>query len=537
VTEPGRADADLRSPIAAFRAILIGVCAVLASLPDGQHRALLTLAGLGVLTWVVYHAPLSDERRTQVAYAEAVLAGIAIVASGGDTSPLLPYLLCPGLALGLLAGPRAVLQGAALAAAALAVSRAVARPPHSLEKFAVASVQWVLLSLAVGLVATWARRLVYVEQPAVDRYGEVRSLLEQLRTATRGLPSGLDATAAAAGLLEEANRLMPHTRSAVLVQSGGGGALIPIAVRGTRRVPWRAPLSSPGPLRDAWLMQQPTIDRRKPDRHGRRHGSTLAALPLVGHDAPFGLLVLEGKGADAFPAEQVDGVRRAAAESGLRMETSLLFEEVRSNVTTEERGRLAREMHDGVGQELAFLGYRLDEVRAIAAKTDPDLADRLRELRTDMTALISNLRLSITDLKSSVSHERGLGEALGTYIRAAASGRQLTVHVSLQESPFRLTADREVVLFQIAQFVAQRVRENGRARNLWATLTVDPPSACLVVEHDDDVDVGYGDDLRDLAAVLTQLGGSLVTSSRPGGGVRVEALFEGVSDGDTGAAG
>ena len=44
-----------------------------------------------------------------------------------------------------------------------------------------------------------------------------------------------------------------------------------------------------------------------------------------------------------------------------------LFEEVRSTVTVEERDRLAREMHDGVAQELAFVGYQLDDLRIRAA--------------------------------------------------------------------------------------------------------------------------------------------------------------------------
>jgi signal transduction histidine kinase len=204
---------------------------------------------------------------------------------------------------------------------------------------------------------------------------------------------------------------------------------------------------------------------------------------------------------------------------------------VRSVATTEERSRLAREVHDGVAQELAFVGYRLDELRAIAGKTDPELATRVSVLRKEITELISNLRLSITDLKTSVSHDRGLGAALGTYIRAIAAGRPLMVHVSLQESPFRLAPDREVALFQLAQVVAQDVRHLGRASNLWVTLSVDPPSASLVVEHDGEVE-DDGPDLSEVEATLKQLGGALVVGPREGGGISVRAGFEGDDDAD-----
>jgi signal transduction histidine kinase len=193
-------------------------------------------------------------------------------------------------------------------------------------------------------------------------------------------------------------------------------------------------------------------------------------------------------------------------------------------------------MHDGVAQDLAFLGYRLDSLRPKAAKADPELGAAISELRGEITELISNLRLSITDLRTSVTTDRGLGAALTSYVRAAGTGRQLTVHLSLKESPFRLPADREVVLFRIAQLVTQDVREKGDADNLWVTLRVDPPSAHLRVEHDGSFEEGRHD-VGPLAEVMEGHGGTVHVRPRHGGGVLVDAVFEGGDDGDPGAAG
>jgi signal transduction histidine kinase len=256
----------------------------------------------------------------------------------------------------------------------------------------------------------------------------------------------------------------------------------------------------------------------------------------MGSTAPFGLVVLEARDQEALTQAEIEAVASAAVDAALRLETALLFDEVRSVATAEERDRLAREIHDGVAQDLAFLGYQLDELRALASKHDEGLGERVGDLRKEMTELISNLRLSITDLKTSVSADRGLGAALGSYIRAISTGRQLTVHLSLQESAFRLPAEREVALFQIAQIVAQDVRQSGRAGNLWVTLSVDPPSARLQVEHDGEV----GDaqhDLTEVGAALERLGGHLAVRPRRGGGVHVEAMFEGDDDDDQRPAG
>lgn len=503
---------------------------MLAALPDSHHTALGVLLGLGVGAFITHRLRLPFPARIGMAYGEATLVALAVSLTGGATSPLLPYLLAPGLALGLLSGPRAVLQGSFVMACWLLIGRFGGRGSDRLPVFAAAAVQWVLLSAAIGLVAAWARTLT--SGPVrEDSYSRARDLLEQLRTVTRGLPGGLDAPTAAESLLAAATALAPASRSAVLAQTSQGGALVPLAVHGTRRVPWRTPLSESGPLQRAWRTQQPVVDRRHADKRGRRRGNVLAVFPLASGSGPFGLLILESLEPDAFPDSVLSAIVERVRESALRLETALLFSEVRAAASMEERDRLAREMHDGVAQDLAFLGYRLDELRGQAAKVDGHLAAAVTDLRTEVTELIANLRLSITDLKTSVSADRGLGSALSSYVRAIGSGHQLTVHLSLQESPFRLPADHEVALFRVAQAVAQDVRRTGRAGNLWVTLSVDPPSARLLVEHDGPIGQGSTKGLGLLADDLARVGGHLEVHDRRGGGVRVEAVLEGADDG------
>lgn len=517
------------SPATAFRVVLLVLCSALSAVADESRGAAIPI---GVLTAFAFLAETSAvlRRRPVVAgTAEAVFTGLAVAFTGGPDSALLPYLLVPSLAIGLAGTWREVLivtSGAVggLTAGALADDGAV-----QLQDFVVASGQWTLLGLAFGLVAGWAQRLTAtVPVPDVDRYDEARSLLEQLRGVTHRLPGGLDVSSSADALLDSCSEVAASSRSAVLVQPSTG-ALVPAAIRGTSRVPWRTPLSEPGPLRQAWTQLQPVVDRRRPDTHGRRHGSSLLVLPLATADGPFGLVILESFDDQAFSDADVEALRDRVERGSLRLETAMLFDEVRSTVTVEERDRLAREMHDGVAQELAFVGYQLDDLRGQAAKVDPGLYDGLTEVRRGLTGLISDIRLSITDLRTSVSNDRGLGAALAGYVRAVGSGQQLAVHVSLQESSFRLTGEQEVALFQIAQAVAQDVRRSRQAANLWVTLQVDPPSARLLVEHDGELEDLTSLDLSSYEQHLTRLGGTLQVTRRLGAGVCVEAVLEGGS--------
>jgi signal transduction histidine kinase len=50
------------------------------------------------------------------------------------------------------------------------------------------------------------------------------------------------------------------------------------------------------------------------------------------------------------------GLVEAVQRHALPLETAALFDELRIAAATEERSRLAREMHDGIAQDLAFLG-------------------------------------------------------------------------------------------------------------------------------------------------------------------------------------
>ncbi len=55
---------------------------------------------------------------------------------------------------------------------------------------------------------------------------------------------------------------------------------------------------------------------------------------------------------------------REVDEHALRLDAALTFDEIRSIATIQERHRLAREIHDGIAQEIASLGYVVDDLAA-----------------------------------------------------------------------------------------------------------------------------------------------------------------------------
>ncbi|MFN2624584.1 MAG: sensor histidine kinase, partial [Mycobacteriales bacterium] len=216
---------------------------------------------------------------------------------------------------------------------------------------------------------------------------------------------------------------------------------------------------------------------------------------------------------------------------------TLLFDDIRAIATAEERHRVAREIHDGIAQELVHIGYQLDEVSADGnrAANGP-----LQQLRHEVSRVINELRLSIFELRSSVDAHAGLGTTLSEHVRTVGASTGLTVHLSLNESSVRLPADTEVELLRIAQEAVNNARKHSQARNLWVTLDVEPPAARLRVEDDGD---GISSDVRPdtfglqiMQERAQRLHAKLDVVPRPGGGTCVEVVMGGRANGHARAA-
>ncbi len=441
---------------------------------------------VAVIVLALVGSGLEDHSRWKLVLlvAEALVATTGVVVSSEPRLPLLICLPSTTIAAGLSRGYVGAAMTAGPAAAVLLLGRVLRSGDGDVVAFSSSAAQWVLVAALSGALATRIHGLSTTSAP-LDRYAEAHRLLAQLRAVTRGLPGSLDPGTVAQTLLEEVTTTAGVGHGAVLLHVGGD-QLVPLALHGYRRVPWRADLAEDGPITRAWLSGAPVVDRRRPDDgQGLRAGSTLLVLPILVAENRVGVVAVEWRSPEPSEPDPVPELEALVARYALPLETAALFDELRIAAATEERSRLAREMHDGIAQDLAFLGYQLDALTAGLRQAGGDAAvQQARELRAQMTSLISDLRLSISDLRSSVGPGRGLGAALSEYARSAGTSSGITVHLSLKEGSTRLPADTEVQLLRIAHEAVGRARRRAGTRNLWVSLEADPPSASLVVEDD-----------------------------------------------------
>ena len=166
----------------------------------------------------------------------------------------------------------------------------------------------------------------------------------------------------------------------------------------------------------------------------------------------------------------------------VHLDTALLFAAFRDAATVEERRRLAREMHDGVAQEMASLGYLVDEI--IAESDSPELALRLQVLRERLSNVVGEVRRSVRTLRTSVGENESLGTAIGSLARHLTAGSGVPIQVTLDESTHRLRPEVEAELLRIAQEAMNNAVRHSEATLIEVQCTVSPPQAEIIVSDD-----------------------------------------------------
>ena len=494
---------------------LCGILSLLAEEPVPRAD----LIALAILASVM-SLPVPDARLLRYRpLVEAAIAAGFIGATAVLPEPLLPYLVVPPLAAGLFTGVLGSLLTTLISLVVLLVAQTRHGPAASRQELT-GIIEWVGLGLATGLVGSWARSIATREGRINSTYVTAHRLLTELRDVARALPTGLDEVALAQQTLSSMRQELDFDRAALYAQAEGG-VLMPLAYSGADHVDW-APDPDDGIWGKVWhsrsVVQQTGTFSDPANGHS-------AVLAMRLGDRQVGLVGIERAGGP-WSARHLVKAQTLADDAALRIDTGQLFSEVRALATVEERRRLAREIHDGIAQEIASIGYVVDDLRA--RPMDPESQADLAALRLELTRIVDELRLSIFDLRSDVQPASGLGAALTSYVRTVGTGSGLTVHLVLDESAYRLPIEAETELLRVAQEAITNARKHARARNLWVTCRVDPPRAFLRIADDGR---GLGSPRADSYGMeimrerTTRVGAGLTVRNRVGGGTVVEVTL------------
>jgi signal transduction histidine kinase len=187
-----------------------------------------------------------------------------------------------------------------------------------------------------------------------------------------------------------------------------------------------------------------------------------------------------------------------------------------------ERRRIARDLHDGVVQDLAGVSYSL---AAAAESAPPPFDEKLREAATETRHGIRQLRTLLVEIYPPELHRAGLSAALADLLTASEARGLAT---SLEVDPeVELGREAEALFFRVAQEALRNVIKHAGATRVGVTVGRENGRAQLLVDDDGrgfdpkrpDGDGSFG--LRVLADLVRDSGGRLEIDSAPGTGSRV----------------
>jgi signal transduction histidine kinase len=507
----------------ALRFVTIGLGVLLSYLSGVLSLTMptaLVLAGLAVSAAVIDF--LGKGRLWSIA--ELGLAGIVIGLGAPNTEVFLPYILVGATVIASLHGWRIGLVSWAVSAFALIGIGVIAHLNGNAGDW-LAVVTWLVMSLAgvaAGVVARSA-----IQSRDEDKYQSAYELLSQLQHVRSELSFDLDENRMSRKVLQEIREVTDYHRGCLLRVSSDG-LMAPMAVYGTDSAAW-FPLD--GLVSSDVLASQSDeslinshISQSNFSESPHQHYRTYLPISLSGN--PVAVVYLESP--TALTDEQCTAATSIATRSAAMLGAAGLFSEIYRSATEDERQRLAREIHDGIAQELAGLAYLVEDIER--GVKDPTLRDDVENLRDRLMQIVTELRLSIFELRSSVSDEDGLGQAIASYVREIGARAGLTVHLVLQESDLRLPAHVESEIMRITQGAVNNVVRHANANNLWVHLRTAPPHLALRVADDG---VGLGQGRPDSYGLLimgeraARIGGTIEARERLGGGTIIEVVVSG----------
>jgi signal transduction histidine kinase len=489
----------------------LGLLALVIPVLWSQERSALLGLGAIAVTWCLAHVAqsrmLAPPAVLVVAEALAVgtVCGLVLPTSVAVLGALAVPAFTGGLRLGwsgvaLAVGTQTVL----LLTVPLAVHGAITAE----EVFS--AVTWGIASIGIGLIAGSVNNSLEDFSDPLAPYRYAQKLFRELIDLSGGLSSGLDPIALGSTILRAVRDELPTAALVLYVPRGDSLTPLltdPTADAGTGLLDELAV--------EAWSRDRPVIAQRA------------FAFPLGAESGPSA--VVAGRLSGRVEPEQmgleerVDELGTRLAANAVHLDTALLFAAFRDSATADERRRLAREMHDGVAQDIASLGYLVD---ALAARpSGPDLSHRIADLRERITAVVGEVRRSVLSLRTDAGTSESLGAAIGTVARNLSEVSGVPVHVTLDERATRLRPEVEAELFRISQEAMTNAVRHARATRIDVHCVVHAPDARITVTDDGQGLQRPREDSHGLEIMRERaelISASLSISPGPQGGTRVE---------------
>lgn len=225
----------------------------------------------------------------------------------------------------------------------------------------------------------------------------------------------------------------------------------------------------------------------------------------------------------------------------IAIQHALLASQMQSLSITDERARIAREMHDGLSQILGYLNLQVQTLDALLKQgKQEEIAVELGHMRKAVKAANADVRENILSLRTTLSNEKGLVSAIGEYLDEFGIQTEIETRFTDEvQNDLNLSSLAEVQLVCILQEALANVRKHAHANHVSVSVTREKLGEIEVIYVkivDDGVGISehnskhhYG--LKTMKERACSVGGGLEIHSEKGKGTIIICWFPRLAQG------
>lgn len=265
---------------------------------------------------------------------------------------------------------------------------------------------------------------------------------------------------------------------------------------------------------------------------------SIMSVPMAAGDRIVGVISLGQRRRNGFDNAHLSILSAISSQAALVVRNTQLYSRAEELAIAEERNRIAREIHDGIAQNLAFLGLKADLCLILmdhVSASGPD-ADRLRlelsAIKEGLREAIRGVRRSIFALRPLELERLGFVPALRKFSEGFGEQNGLSIQLSVVGDETALPSQLEPPLFRAVQEALNNVGKHAGADNVWIDLDLGGPDLVALTVRDDgrEFDTSLLPDaplkghrgVAQMREKMMSLGGSFSVESAPGCGTRLE---------------
>lgn len=279
----------------------------------------------------------------------------------------------------------------------------------------------------------------------------------------------------------------------------------------------------------AECLKNEKVNVRQIGNHGEKQ---ILSIPLQDMERRYGVMQIEipeGKTLESWQTQLLEALSR---HMGIAIGTAHRTEQNRRLSLLEERGVIARELHDSLAQSLSYMRIQVSRLQAVMAhpQSADDANTILAELREGLNAAYRELRELLTTFRLKIEGN-GLVPTLEKIATEFASRGNIPISIQTHLSGCHLSANEEIHIMQIVREALANVVHHAKATHASISIEHGVDDIISVIIEDDGIGLAskqsethhYGMSIMQERA--RSLGGSFHVHTRAVGGTRITFRF------------